>query len=88
MSRSWKDGSTRAWRRTRAAVLLRDGWTCQLRLPGVCVGESNPMHVHHTRGKQFGDDPAYLLSACEPCNLSLGDPTKLADRPNQGVTKW
>jgi hypothetical protein len=88
MSQSWAGGSTRAWRRTRALVLLRDGWTCQLRLPGVCVGRSEPMHVHHTRGKQFGDDPAYLLASCEPCNLALGDPTKLADRPNEAVTKW
>lgn len=30
MSRAWKVGSTRAWRRIRAAVLDRDGHRCQL----------------------------------------------------------
>jgi hypothetical protein len=85
MSKGWSGGSTRAWRRTRALVLVRDGYTCQLRLPG-CTSLAE--HVHHTRGKALGDDPAYLLSSCAHCNLTLGDPTKLAARPNEGVTRW
>ncbi|MDG4809933.1 hypothetical protein O7634_24545 [Micromonospora sp. WMMD1120] len=87
MSRSWEGGSTRAWRRTRALVLVRDGYLCQLRLPGVCT--TTATHVHHTAGRSVtGDDPAYLVASCAPCNLKLGDPTKLADRPNKAVTKW
>ena len=87
MSKAWGRGSTRAWRKTRVLVLVRDGYRCQLRLPGVCVGEA--AHVHHTRGKALGDDPAYLLASCAPCNLSLGDPTKKAERPRpKPMTRW
>jgi len=86
MSRSWATGSTRAWRRVRAAVLVRDGGLCQLRLDG-CTGVAT--HVHHTAGRSVtGDDPRFLLASCAHCNLSLGDPTRLADRPNKAVTEW
>jgi hypothetical protein len=67
-------------------VLVRDGYLCQLRLPG-CATTADC--VHHTAGRSVtGDDPRYLVASCTPCNLKLGDPTKLADRPNEGVTKW
>lgn len=85
MSKSWAGGSTRAWRRTRALVLERDGYQCQLRLPG-CTHLAN--HVHHTIGKQFGDDPALLMAACAHCNLTLGDPSKVTDPPNRAITRW
>ncbi|MEV6348565.1 hypothetical protein [Actinoplanes sp. NPDC051851] len=86
MSQSWKGGSTRAWRRTRALVLLRDDYLCQLQLDGCTTVAT---HAHHTAGRSVtGDDPAYLVAACEHCNLKLGDPTKLADPPNQAVTRW
>jgi 5-methylcytosine-specific restriction endonuclease McrA len=81
-------GSTRAWRTLRAAVLARDGHTCQIKVDGVCVGRSDPMHVHHTRGKTHGDDPAYLVAACAPCNLHVGDPMRAPDPPAAPITKW
>lgn len=75
MSRSWVGGSTRAWRRVRAHVLARDGHRCRLRLPGVCTALAT--HVHHTHGRAVtGDDPDYLVAACAPCNLKIGDPAK------------
>ncbi|HEU4425189.1 MAG TPA: hypothetical protein VFR67_21885 [Pilimelia sp.] len=75
MSGSWAGGSTRAWRRIRAHVLARDGHHCRLRLPGVCTGAAT--HVHHTHGRAAtGDDQAYLVAACAPCNLKIGDPSK------------
>jgi hypothetical protein len=84
---NWEKGSTRNWRRVRALVLLRDNWVCQLKLPRVCVG--NATHVHHTAGRAVtGDDPAWLVAACAPCNLAIGDPTKLNDPPNQAITRW
>lgn len=96
MSKGWATGSTRAWRRIRALVLARDrqlaittreAW-CRLRVPGVCVGESRPMHVHHLDGKAYGDNPARLVSACAPCNLRIGDPNKHTDPPSEPVTRW
>jgi 5-methylcytosine-specific restriction endonuclease McrA len=92
----WSGGSTRSWRRIRAAVLERDlararrtgePW-CRLRVPGVCVQVSEPMHVHHVHGKAHGDDTAHLLAACQPCNLHIGDPTKNNEPAITPVTNW
>lgn len=81
-------GSTRAWRRLRAAVLERDRGLCQLKIANVCVQRSTPMHVHHKLGKARGDDPRYLVAACAPCNLHIGDPMRSPDPPVVAITKW
>lgn len=45
--------------------------------------------MHHTHGKAVtGDDPRYLVAACEACNLHIGDPTQHDDPPNKAVTRW
>lgn len=86
MSKGWERGSTRAWRRLRALVLARDRNLCQLHTQ-VCTVVAT--QVHHTLGKSVsGDDPRYLVAACAPCNQRVGDPTRNADPPNKGVTKW
>jgi hypothetical protein len=84
VSRSWARGSTRAWRRTRAQVLARDGYRCQLRIEGVCTGMATC--VHHTLGKRYGDDPAHLVAACQPCNARVNDPARTSD--HQRVVAW
>lgn len=96
MSKGWAGGSTRWWRRLRAHVLARDGYRCQVALPGTwttrdgqvrrCLGVAT--HAHHLRGKRYGDDPRYIVAACEPCNLRVGDPTKTPDPPPQPRTQW
>lgn len=83
MSKSWEGGSTRAWRRTRALVLRRDGHACQLALPG-CTHRAT--HAHHLDGKAAGDDPARIVAACEHCNLSTGEPTTYPDPAPR--TRW
>ncbi|XTZ16408.1 HNH endonuclease [Micromonospora echinospora] len=96
MSRSWKGGSTRAWRRTRALVLLRDGYQCRAhadgwcaRVPGVHVCTEHATQVHHTLGRSTtGDDPAHLVAACASCNRHIGDPTAHVDPPLKPVTRW
>ena len=57
-------GSTRAWRTTRAAVLLRDGHRCQL-----CGARAE--HVDHVTPKIAGgsDHPGNLRATCAACNL-------------------
>lgn len=81
----------------RRAVLARDlllarrtgeSW-CRVRIPGVCVGEGVPMHVHHLDGVGHGHNPARLVASCAPCNLHIGDPTKgPPDPPNNAITRW
>lgn len=94
MSKSWAGGSTRAWRNVRARVLARDGYLCQLRIPGVCTVGA-PLaggHVHHLHGKGAcrgcsADLPSHLVATCKACNLHVGEPPA-ADPPNRSVTKW
>jgi hypothetical protein len=85
VSHNWKGGSTYQWRKkVRPFVLARDGYRCQLKVPGVCTGVAE--HVHHTLGKAYGDDPAYLVAACAKCNYAIGDPTKGKDP--KGKPEW
>jgi hypothetical protein len=73
-------------------VLERDGWRCQLAIPRVC--ETRAGEVHHTVGRAVsGDDPAFLVAACRPCNQSLGDvratdPEPVADPEPVPRTVW
>jgi len=97
MSKTWKRGSTRQWRRRRDEILIRDagkgcrahrdGW-CN-RVPGEhqCTGTQDC--VHHTHGRAAtGDDPRYLVASCTACNLHIGDPTKHGDPKPRSVTRW
>ena len=92
-------GSTSAWRRTRAQVLLRDagkgcrahrdGWCAKVIRPGGHVCSDTQDVVHHTLGKAVtGDDPRYLVASCAACNGHIGDPTTHSDPPNRAVTRW
>lgn len=86
MSRSWAGGSTRSHRRARAIVLTRDAGTCQLAIPGICLGTADV--AHHTLGKTVtGDDPAHMVAACAPCNGHVGDP-RAADPAPIRPTEW
>jgi 5-methylcytosine-specific restriction endonuclease McrA len=90
MSNAWRGGSTRRWRRIRAAVLVRDSVRgvpmCQVRLPGVCTVVATC--VHHVKGRAVtGDDPRWLVAACDECNLAVGEPATRTPQPKK-VTKW
>lgn len=90
MSRAWASGSTRGWRTTRAQVLARDGYLCQLRLEGCTThAPQRGGHVHHTLGRHVtGDDPAHLVASCASCNIKAGDPTKRPDPAPHARTRW
>jgi 5-methylcytosine-specific restriction endonuclease McrA len=85
VSQAWEGGSTRAWRRIRAAVLLRDGGTCQLQHPGCTTTAT---HAAHTVPKSRGgrDVMTNLKAACAHCNLSEG--ADFGDPPPRPVTNW
>lgn len=73
----WPTGGSRPWRRVRAAVLLANweqhGGICRVGVRGVCTGFQQT--VHHVLGRAVtGDDPAYLVASCKPCNMHVGDP--------------
>jgi len=77
-------GSTPRWRRTRAAILDRDRWRCQLcGRPATTVG--------HIRARRDGGDDRWsnLRAECAPCNYRGGaDMTNSRARPPPTPTRW
>jgi hypothetical protein len=72
-----RPGSTRHYRRIRAAVLeanrLENGGRCTLAIPYVCTGTADTLH--HTLGWAVtGDDPRYMEATCAACNGVVGEP--------------
>ena len=65
-----RNGSTRQWRKTRAAVLKRDGHRCF-----YCGKRATT--VDHLRPLSRGgtDAEANLVAACTDCNTAKGDKT-------------
>lgn len=46
------------------------------------------LQVHHVAGRGVtGDDPAWLVTSCESCNLGVGDPTTQDPAPRT-MTNW
>src|SRR5689334_16955710 len=104
MSNAWARGSTKRWRVIRAMVLARDGYRCRAHADGwcaraqardhVCAGRAplrgrHAGHAHHTMSRSVtGDDPAYIVAACAPCNLAIGDPLRVPDPPVNPITRW
>lgn len=88
MSKGWETGSTRAWRKLRAARLDLDQHTCQLAYPGRCLGRATT--VHHLDGVKRGKIQPIdrLRSACAPCNQHAGDPTQTDPPPTPTRTQW
>jgi 5-methylcytosine-specific restriction endonuclease McrA len=87
MSQAWAGGSSARWRTIRRTVLIRDGHRCRIKIKGVCTRTATC--VHHTRGRAVtGDDPRYLVAACRPCNLKMGDPTRGPDPRPRPMTRW
>jgi 5-methylcytosine-specific restriction enzyme A len=61
--------SSYAWRQARLRTLERDGWECQLRMEGRCLGAAS--QVDHIVAIADGGSPLAdhnLRSSCGPCN--------------------
>jgi hypothetical protein len=94
VSKAWKGGSTRRWRKVRELVLAENlrtnGGRCTQQIPGVCTGVAQC--VHHVLGKAVtGDDRRALAASCTACNLKIGSPQKAkrstSPQPRR-VSKW
>jgi 5-methylcytosine-specific restriction endonuclease McrA len=85
MSKAWASGSTRKWRKVRAAVLERDGHRCRIKLADYCTSVAT--EVHHTVSREAaGDDPTHLVAACRTCNVKVGEPGRHDPAPR--VNAW
>jgi 5-methylcytosine-specific restriction enzyme A len=81
----WNTGrvNTRRWRRTRAYVLARDKWVCQMRLPGCTSTATTADHVVPLVMGGDPYDPGNARAACAWCNSSAGG--ALSSRRDLGV---
>jgi 5-methylcytosine-specific restriction endonuclease McrA len=52
----------------RQAILLRDAYTCQIRIPGVCTRVATVVDHIVELAAGGSDDPINLRGACAPCN--------------------
>ena len=59
---------TRAWRKTRDAILMRDGYECH-----YCGGTATTADHVVPRSKGGTNDESNLVAACQRCNSSKGD---------------
>lgn len=75
-------GSTRKYRKKRAACLERDNHRCQLAYAGYCTGRATTAHHTIPWEGDPGDIPLqYLIAACFPCNHHAGQPTNPDPEP-------
>lgn len=98
MSQSWSRGSTTAWRRTRAMVMLRDagkgcrahreGWCAQVRRKRGHTCTDTQDVAHHVRGRAVtGDDIRHLVASCASCNGYIGNPADHSPAPKR-ISRW
>ena len=80
---SWSDLSPRVRARLRRACLERDGYRCQLRLPGICTTIATTAD-HIVDRAVAGDGLDNLRAACASCNSSRGEPGREDPEPRSG----
>lgn len=68
-SPSSKATSSPGWRRIRRLVLERDGYRCQIGLPG-CTGEATVVDHIQAAADQGSNRPSNLRASCESCNIA------------------
>ena len=58
------------WKQVRLAVLERDSYRCQIRLPGCTFKATQVDHILPVKDHGPTFDPALLRAACQSCNLA------------------
>jgi 5-methylcytosine-specific restriction endonuclease McrA len=61
-------GSTRKWRRIRAAILIRDGYVCN-----YCHRRADSVDHIKPRSNGGTDHPSNLVACCMACNLQRNE---------------
>ena len=79
------------WLTLRKAVLARDRYECQIKLPGC---KTRATQVDHIIGlKQGGSwwDPNNCRASCRSCNVAKGNqdnPRGAPWKPNRSIRQW
>ena len=77
------------WKKTRRAVLTRDGYQCKIRYVGICIGLASEVD-HLIPVSEGGTDLLpNLRAACRPCHLAKSSDeghTAAGHRPAARIT--
>ena len=73
---------TRAWRKRRKAVLLRDGYVCRW-----CGGEATEADHVVARAEGGTNAPGNLVAACRRCNSMRGKAVQARMRRRKGAAR-
>lgn len=86
----WANGSTSSWRRIRLAVLIRDGFRCQLPVDaaGNYDRDADDVAAAVLTVPANPNDPTNLRAACALHNQQRGDGTDRRRRPRPTRWEW
>lgn len=78
--------STRAWKRFERDILRRDGYQCQIRYEGICIGHASVVDKKQpaARRPDLAMNPANCQAACPPCN---DHKARTTDRQHPGLVR-
>ena len=74
------------WKTIRRRVLIRDGHTCQINLPGCTLDATTVDHITPIAWGGEWYDPSNLRAACTFCNSNLGAIAK-KHKPKKSTTR-
>lgn len=79
-----------AWRRIRKAVLIRDGYQCQVRRAGCKTLATQADHIVDWQDGGPPLDPRNLQASCKPCNVGKRNAhlADLARKQRQQSRPW
>ncbi len=84
-----KSRAGRPWRRMVAYILRRDGYVCQLRLPGCTgVAETADHIIPFAVRPDLELEPSNLQAACTWCNQHRGSRHVPAAQPPTPSPRW
>ena len=80
--------STRKWRKLRAQILIRDGWTCQggCKAKGITSAATQVHHIEPIREGGAPFDPDNLTLLCRDCHRQAHHTERPTEPP--AIAAW
>ena len=69
MRRGWDKVNRGRWQKVRLTILERDGYLCQIQLPGCTIHATQVDHIRRLDDGGMVYEPLNLRAACAKCNL-------------------
>ncbi len=82
----WDKVNRGRWAKVRVHILERDGYDCQIRLPGCTTHATQVDHITRIDDGGMIYEPMNLRAACSKCNLGRERHTPTV--PSYSTTRW